>query len=83
MSLVNAKVIYMDGKILDVELEEEDVKDFSLHLKEGKVHWNKNEQAGFWTDISSVRYILFLRNNNGVVSVFQESTDRQDNEAVL
>lgn len=61
MSLVRAKIGYMDDKELFVDLEEAQLEEFSKTISNQQVYWNIKQSQGFWTDISKIRYINFVR----------------------
>ena len=65
MSTFRAKIIYTDEKELNVDMNEEELSKFSENVSNQKVYWNKTQSQGFWTDITKIRYINFIKVNEG------------------
>ena len=60
---VTLTIFYMDDKEINIEISEDELDRFSEHISSHKIYWDKDVIKGFWTDISKVRYINFLRHN--------------------
>lgn len=51
------KFVYNDGKDLLCNVAEENIGVFFAHINQKQVFYDEKNNVGFWTDISSVRYI--------------------------
>lgn len=82
MSRIRAKLIYMDGKELFVDLFEKDLEDFADNISNKKVYWNLEQSLGFWTDIDKIRHITFIREDKASSNEPQIATVPTDSKEV-
>ncbi len=56
--MLKLKLFYLDGKDVNVEVEEKDLQEFCNCLKSNKPFYLAEGQKGFWAPESQIRFIL-------------------------
>lgn len=70
------KFVYLDGKDVDINIEDEKVGDFFERLNKGEIYWNTEEQTnGFWLNLDKIRYIQFFAGGEEVKFNFGPNAD--------
>lgn len=72
-------MIYKDDKSLSVMVKKEEIENFFNHLNASRVYIEPDQDIGFWTDISSIRYITVKEEEDVCIEVVAraESSDER------
>jgi len=60
------KITYKDNVTLNLTGDEEDCKSLFQALSAQKIFWSKEGNNGFWTNLSDIRYIHILKEEEKV-----------------
>lgn len=60
------KITYKDNVTLNLTGDEEDCKSLFQALSSQKIFWSKEGKNGFWTNLSDIRYIHILKEEEKV-----------------
>lgn len=56
--IYKVKFVYMDGKDLDLNIDDAELKNLFQSLNNREIYWSSEDKIqGFWLDIERVRYI--------------------------
>ena len=58
----SVKFLFMDGEKLEVQIPDENVKDFVEAFGRGEVYFDKNRLMGAWIHIDKERYFSVVKN---------------------
>lgn len=72
----------MDDNVVNADLNEESLEEFSNHLSSNKIYWNNEQNHGFWTDINKIRYINFSRLNGDSEDDAESTRDESNNSEI-
>lgn len=77
---VKVHICYNEFDSFNLEISENELERFAEHISSHKIYWDKDVIKGFWTDISKVRYIEFLRDTPGVCNEQREPVSENSAE---
>ena len=54
------KIVYMDGKDINVLLPQDKAEEFLTCIKSGAAFWEEKQKQAFWTNLENIRYLQVL-----------------------